>query len=136
MSALPVDTNVLWSIVAAQPTLWHVEHFLTHADEPCLVNKLNKLQQDAGLSLQEDLCGDAFETYAQKNSEDAGPGLIASYEPVTQDRLKILTDVQYALEAHGSDLYEGYSNFMTKLGAPLPRVTIEPIGPLPTPSPQ
>lgn len=119
MSTSSVDTNVIGAIVAAQPTLWHVEHFLTHADEPCLVSKLNKLQQDAGLSLQEEI----------------GPDLIATYEPVTQDRLKILIDVQYALEAHGSDIYEAYSNFMSKLGAPPPRATIEPVQSAPAPSP-
>lgn len=126
MSVAEIAVETLWSITAAQPMLWRVEHFLTNADEPCLQSKLNKLQQDAGLALAENLTGTAMEPYEQPENDHAGPELIAAYEPLTTGRLQILNDVQHALEAHGSEYYEEYSNFLAALHKLAPQAKIVP----------
>lgn len=130
-----VDSSILWSIIAAEPILTKVEDFLTNADEPCLQQKLDKLQKDAGLALQEDLAGDAFEDYAERDKDFSGPAMIAAYEPVTSERLEILTQVQHALEAHGSQVYEEYSCFLTTLRKAQPCAVMAAAVPSSAPSP-
>ena len=131
MSLSDVNLEVFWAITAADKLLVDVEEFLINADEPCLQQRLNKLAQDVGLALADDLLDPELEQHPERTEDLGGlqrllkdvepeklhdsPPLVKGYEPVTQDRLKIFDEVRTALEAYGSEHCAAYGNFLASL---------------------
>jgi hypothetical protein len=151
MSLSDANLEVFWAITAADKLLSDVEQFLINVDEPCLQQKLNKLTQDVGLALADDLLDPELEQHPERTDDLEGvqrllkdvdpaqlhdaPVLMKGYEPITQDRLKIFDEVRSALEAYGSEHCAAYGNFLATLKG-YQRVDAAPsvTGPLP-PSP-
>ena len=131
MSLSDVNLEVFWAITAADKLLVDVEEFLINVDEPCLQQKLNKLTQDVGLALADDLLDPELEQHPERTDDLDGiqrllktvepeklfdsPPKMKAYEPVTQDRLKVFDEVRGALEAYGSEHCAAYGNFLAAL---------------------
>ena len=135
-----LDVDALWAIAAEERLLERVEEFLRHADEPDLQAKLAKFRQDVGLDLADimadpdpasDQAADGLDHLKSYFSLDENPAAlhdpapIIGHQPVTVERLALLTHVEYALEAHGAEMYQDYSRFVSSVRSGLPVPTTE-----------
>lgn len=117
-----IDIDIFWAIAAEEGLLTRVEEFLTNADEPGLQSRLGALREDVGFALADILADAEPENFTA--SDDLGnlkgyfeldEDAFAQHSSVTPERLNLFTEVQYALEAHGSEHYQEFSGFVSNL---------------------
>lgn len=132
-----VNLDILWILAEEENLLLKVEDFLTHAGQSALSLKLNKLQQDVAVEiaahLNDPLLGNAKQAQGavmegmDRFLEDANaanlhttPHLLLKHEPVSFQRLGVLSDVRDALEKEGSEYLADYDRFIARLNPLIP----------------
>ncbi len=111
------DLDTLFAIADAGPLLDRVDNALRRVGNDDLADKLCKLQQDAGLELDNEMTGSFSEPPPGPRSAE----LRAAYQPVTPARISLLNDAFHAVR--DQDIREDLCDVIRKIPAQGPAST-------------
>lgn len=103
------DLDTLFAIADAAPLLDRVDNALRRVGNDGLADKLCKLQQDAGLELDNEMTG----SFSEPPPGPRSAALRAAYEPVTPARISLLNDAFHAVREQ--DIREDLCEVIRKL---------------------
>ncbi len=106
-----VDIDTLFTIADAGPLLDRADNALRRVGNDKLADALMKLQQDAGLELDNEMTG----SFSEPAPGPQSALLRAAYEPVTTARLNVLNDAFHAIREQ--DIREDICEVIRKLPA-------------------
>lgn len=106
------DLDTLFALADAGPLFDRVDNALRRVGNDALADKLFKLQQDAGLELDNELTGSFSEPPTGPRSAE----LRAAYQPVTEARISLLNDAFHAVREQ--DIREDLCDVIRKLPQP------------------
>lgn len=105
------DLDTLFAIADAGPLLDRVDNALRRVGHDALADQLCKLQQDAGLELDNQMTG----SFSEPAPGPRSAALRAAYEPITPARLSLLNDAFHAVREQ--DIREDMCDVIRKLPA-------------------
>lgn len=103
------DLDTLFALADAGPLFDRVDNALRRVGNDALADKLFKLQQDAGLELDNELTG----SFSEPASGPRSAELRAAYQPVTPARISLLNDAFHAVREQ--DIREDLCDVIRKL---------------------